>query len=217
VFIPPADGRRTPIDSLGTTIDLPSNHGQTWGPLWARRWENSLQTAGATTDFWGRKTLKNILLRLKQSKVGMIGMHANVGFTLDLRAVRLLQRREVEEFRAIVANLDNAEEEYPRDAVAFKRTADLRVFVDGELRHERLGFRRVDGDQAFAVEIHPSDRFLTIVAGDGDGNSSYDHVVLIDPLIALQPAKNSFSDGNAHLRSNNLILAIAQQDFEREQ
>jgi hypothetical protein len=187
VFMPTGIGERTPIDSLGSTIDLPKNNGLTWGPMWARRWESTLQTAGVTTDFWGRRTLKNILLRLKQSKVGMIGMHANVGFTIDLRAVRLLQRRDVDEFRAIVTNLDNSEEEYLEDARRLKRTADFRLLVDGELRYQRLGFRRADGDAEILVDLKPEDRFLTVIASDGEGDSSYDHVVLIDPVIALQP------------------------------
>jgi hypothetical protein len=195
VFMPTATGFGTQIHSQRATIDLPKNNGLTWGPLWARRWESTLQSAGQTADpdFWGRKTLKNIVLRLKQTKVGMIGMHANVGFTLDLRNVRLLQR-DVAEFRAIVANLDNSEEEYVEDANRLKRTADLRVFVDGELRYCRLGFKRIDGDEAFAVALRPEDRFLTVIASDCEGDSSYDHVVLIDPVIALKSAQESKSD-----------------------
>jgi hypothetical protein len=189
VFIPPPDGVRTQIDSSGTTVDLPQSNGLTWGPLWARRWESTLQTAGITKDFWERKTLKNILVRLKQTKFGMIGMHANIGFTLDLRAVRLLQRRDVDAFLGIVTNLDNSLEEYKEDAKHHQRTADLRVLVDGELRYQRLGFKRDDGDKEFAIQLQPRDRFLTVIAGDAEKDTAYDHVVLIDPVITLQTTK----------------------------
>lgn len=189
VFMPTAEGVGTQINSQGLKIDLPKNNGLTWGPMWARRWESALQTAGETTDFWGRKTDKNIRIRLEQSKFGMIGMHANVGFTLDLRDIRLLQGREVAEFRAVVTNLDNSAEEYVEDAKRLKRTADLRVFVDGELRFERLGFRREDGDAEMTVKLTPEDRFLTIVSSDA-GDSSYDHVVLIDPVVTLHSARD---------------------------
>jgi hypothetical protein len=201
VFMPTKTGNGTQINSQGVTIDLPKNNGLTWGPLWARRWESTLQTAGEKTDpdFWGRKTLKNIVLRLKQTTFGMIGMHANVGFTLDLRSVRLLQR-DVAEFRAIVTNLDNSEEEYVADANRLKRTADLRVFVDGELRYCRLGFKRVDGDEAIAVALRPEDRFLTVVSSDSEGDSSYDHVVLIDPVIALKSADQTDVPADATAR-----------------
>lgn len=202
VFMPAGPAGPTVADSLGNTVDLPKNNGQTWGPIWARRWESALQNAGVNADFWGTKTLKNILLRLKETEFGVMGMCPNVGITLDLRAVRLLQQRDPTGFRAVVTNLDNAEEDYPHDAKGRKRMADLRVFVDGELRYQRLGFRRVDGDAPVSVELSPEDRFLTIVSTDSDGDTSYDHVVLIDPVIVLGKAKRSGVESAAASRAD---------------
>ena len=93
--------------------------------------------------------------------------------------------------KTVVTNLDNAMEDYPHDAKGRKRMADLRVFVDGELRYQRLGFRRVDGDAPVSVELSPEDRFLTIISTDSDGDTSYDHVVLIDPVIVLGKVKRN--------------------------
>jgi hypothetical protein len=115
-------------------------------------------------------------------------MHSNVGITLDLRALRMAHRRTPVEFRAAVANIENsadwAPHERPIPEVSTK-IADCRIFVDGDLRTSHLKFGREDGDLPLAAMLAPGDRFLTILVTDGDGEMRFDHVVLIDPVIAL--------------------------------
>lgn len=185
VFVPSREGGACRVDSLGGAIQLPPTNGLTWGPLWARRWDGGLASGDAAVDFWSNGTLKHVLARLKDCRSGIVGMHANVGFTLDLRALRMLHRAPALEFHATVANLDNSRDINPHIPDLPERLADLLVFVDGDLRFSRTRFRRDDGDAEVKVEIGDSDRFLTIISTDSTGDSSYDHVILIDPVILL--------------------------------
>ena len=176
VFIPSLDGRQVQIDSAGGKVDLPASVGMTWSCVWARCKQSVLDPAHTIEYFWGGCRFRDGIERLEQSRNGLIGIHASVGITFDLQAVRLVHRRSPIELRGIVTNLD--------DSNARENTADLRIFVDGEPHYSRLGFCRDDGDAEFSVPLAPKDRFLTIVSGD-DGDYSWDQVVLIDPVIVL--------------------------------
>jgi hypothetical protein len=185
VFIPTADGQQVQLDSLGRKVNLPSGHGRTWACIWSRSKQSvDKLKSSPDCDFWGARTLGGIVERLKQVHNGLIGIHANVGITFDLQAVRLLHRRSPIEFRGGVVNLEASAEFPPEEVIIEKRTADLRVLVDGKLRYSRLGFCREDGDVQFAVPLAPNDRFLTVISSD-DGNYSWDQVMLIDPVIVL--------------------------------
>ena len=80
----------------------------------------------------------------------------------------------------------------PKWAATQRFTADLRVYVDGELRESRLDFGRVDGELEVCAKLSHGDRYLTVVCTDASqGGASapdaYDHVVLIDPVLTLSP------------------------------
>jgi hypothetical protein len=189
VFVPFPTGQKIQIDSRGDVLDLPSTTGTTHGSIWARRKESiSESDRGPDNDFWGTRTLKGIVRKLKQTQIGLIGMHSNVGITLDLRALQMAHRRAPLEFHAAVANIENSDDwapiERPVPEVA-TRIADCRVLVDGKLQASRLGFRREDGDLELVVPLALGSRFLTILVTDGDGEMRFDHVVLIDPVISL--------------------------------
>jgi hypothetical protein len=204
VFVPPGAGGRVQIDSLGGSVVLPRTNNLTWGPLWARRWDTCFDDTSAIGDFWSNGTLKGVLARLKETHFGIVGMHANVGVTIDLRAVQLLQRASAARFHAIVTNLDNSDEIAGPGAVP-DRGADLRVFVDGQERFSRLRFTRYDGDAEIDVDLQPGDRFLTIISSDSTGQSSYDHVVLIDPVIDLKRQPQDYEMVGRHVRVIELL------------
>ncbi|EMI56440.1 hypothetical protein [Rhodopirellula sallentina] len=185
VFIPWLNGIETEIDSSGTLVDLPQCTGRTWGPIWARRKINDVQLNYRVKDFWGTLTLGVVMERLSQCDSGMIGLHANVGVTIDLNAIRQLDRRPTR-FVGVVANLDNSaikEADAPEWLEANRFSADFRIFVDGELRDSRLDFTRADGELEMIVDLDPEDRFLTFVSTDADSFDGFDHVVLIDPIL----------------------------------
>ncbi|MFG0290197.1 MAG: hypothetical protein ACF8CQ_18600 [Rhodopirellula sp. JB044] len=185
VFIPWLNGIETEIDSSGTLVNLPQCTGRTWGPIWARRKINDVQLNYRVKDFWGTLTLGVVMERLSQCDSGMIGLHANVGLTIDLDAIRQLDRRPTR-FVGVVANLDNSaikEADAPEWLEANRFSADFRIFVDGELRDSRLDFTRADGELEMIVDLDPEDRFLTFVSTDADSFDGFDHVVLIDPVL----------------------------------
>lgn len=189
VFIPRSNAREMQIDSDGHMVYLPPNNGSTWGPIWARRRIDlaSEKTFLSTSeqDQWGAGALSKVLERLQKTRDGLMGLHANVGITFDLDAVRESRSRELQYFKADVANLDGSQ----RDDVATVAgsVADLRIFVDGKLRYSRLQFGREDGEAPIHVALSNEDRFLTIVTTDAGSDPVFDHVVLIDPLLECTP------------------------------
>jgi hypothetical protein len=188
LFIPTRNGKGVQVDSAGHQIDLPKGTGLTWASVWARSKESVLETEGElNNDFWGDQTLKVIAERLKQVDRGLIGIHASVGITFDLQAIRLVHRRSPIEFRGAVANIDNSHFFPDRPKPRHRRSASMHIIVDGKLRYERLSFGRADGDARFVVPLGSNDRFLTVISTD-DGHIDSDHVVLIDPVIGLPRA-----------------------------
>ena len=113
-----------------------------------------------------------------------MGLHANVGITFDLNAVRKSRLREPGYFKAVVANLDSTLSE---DSSAVESIADMRIFVDGKLRYSRLQFSRSDGDAEIHVVLSKEDRFLTIVTSGNASDPAFAHVVLIDPVLEYEP------------------------------
>ncbi|MGI9427928.1 MAG: FecR domain-containing protein [Bythopirellula sp.] len=196
VFIPRSNAREMQIDSDGHMVYLPPNNGSTWGPIWARRrfglaYEQALLSSGRP-GYWGDGALSQVLERLQQTRDGLMGLHANVGITFDLNAVRESRSRELNYFKAVVANLDSPPaDHYPNgapsgDSSNTASVADLRVFVDGKLRYSRLQFGRSDGEAAIHVALNSDDRFLTIVTTDAGADPVFDHVVLVDPVLEYE-------------------------------
>lgn len=193
VFIPRSNAREMQIDSDGHMVYLPPNNGATWGPIWARRRfdpasEQALLSA-TEQGYWGAGALSKVLKRLQQTNDGLMGLHANVGITFDLNAVRESRSRELSYFKAIVANLDSSPvlDSRSGDSPGTGSVADLRVFVDGKLRYSRLQFGRSDGDATINVALSNEDRFLTIVTTDAGADPVFDHVVLVDPVLGYEP------------------------------
>jgi len=188
VFIPRSNAREMQIDSDGHMVYLPANSGSTWGPIWARRRSDvdlSREISPHSRhNHWGSGTLAAVRDRLQHSHDGLMGLHANVGITFDLDAVRDSRSSKIEYLKAVVVNLNGSDQQtQPADLPL----ADLRVFVDGRLRYSRLEFGQYDGDAQMIVPLAEDDRFLTIVTTDAGGDPDFDHVVLIDPVLQLQP------------------------------
>jgi hypothetical protein len=112
----------------------------------------------------------------------MIALHANAGITFDLQSLAKAQQAQATRFTAVMG-LANA-----------LGTATVRVYVDGRLVAERF-FDRVAAGIALDVPLAKTDRFLTLVATDGDlagpvADIGSDQVVFGDPQIHLSlPAK----------------------------
>lgn len=184
VFIPEANGRSVQVDSNGRRVPLVENDARTSGPIWSRRRISDPSRIVFHENFWGGATLERVLDRLSACEWGMIGLHANVGITIDLDAVRSMHDVYPTKFQAVIANLDNSREFRPDDASGRKLEADFRLYLDGKLKRSRLGFGRSDGDLFISIPIRDSQRFLTIITTDA-GHYWYDQVVLIDPILTF--------------------------------
>jgi hypothetical protein len=193
LFVPPAVESRCQADSHGNAILLPGCSGATWGPVWARRRIHvDLDPFSHRLDqddegFWGAGTITAMLDRLRWARDGLVGLHANIGITIDLEALRRQRSGKVSRLRGIVTLLERSHVSQP---FLPKSLADFRVYVDGKERYQRLKFSREDGDAQFGATIDDADRYLTLVVTDsGDGNL-FDRVILIDPVLEL-----SFDNG----------------------
>lgn len=190
VFIPPSGQNRIRIDSVGHEIDLDGFSGVAWGPIWARRRTNGdLDPLGLLVEkniggFWGAGTIPALHERLYWVRDGIVGMHANVGFTIDLGEVRNLYGRSLRKLRGVVTLLERSHESQPFQPDAL---ADFRIFVDGQPRNERIGFSRSEGDAQFGILLNDRDHYLTLIVTDGGDEAVFDRVVLLDPVFELEP------------------------------
>lgn len=188
VFVPAPGGDGIPVDLEGHEVDAPAFSGGSWGPIWARRPFDSqadplMSSVEANTEgFWGAGTKRALLDRSRWVRDGIVGLHANIGITIDLDAIRGHFGVAPKAFRGVLAHLEKSHVSLPFHPQA---KTSFQVFVDGELRYERLGFCRDNGDVVFGAELKEGDHRLTLFATDGGDGPIYDRLVLLDPVILL--------------------------------
>lgn len=188
VFVPAPGRVAIPVDLEGLEIGAPAFSGGSWGPIWARRPFDSqadplMSSVEANTEgFWGAGTKRALLDRSRWVRDGIVGLHANVGITIDLDAIRDHFGVAPKAFRGVLAHLEKSHVSLPFHPQA---KTSFQVFVDGEPRYERLGFCRDNGDVVFGAELKEGDRRLTLFATDGGDGPIYDRLVLLDPVILL--------------------------------
>jgi hypothetical protein len=187
-FVPNQYGEPSRVDTVGGTIVLPKDRGHyTWGPIWARRAVKDKTQMDRSADSWGAQTYPVITERLSRCRLGGIGIHSSVGITFDLHAIGKVHPGEINRFQGAFANLENSKDHNPEWANANPPpTADFRVFVDGQMRFEKLDFARNLEGVPFDVDLSSGDRFLTLISTDGGNSNRYDHVVIIDPVLELE-------------------------------
>ncbi|QDV75146.1 FecR domain-containing protein [Botrimarina mediterranea] len=188
VFVPAPGGAAIPVDLEGVTVEAPEFSGGSWGPIWARRPFDSQadplmsSVESDSEGFWGAGTKRALLDRSRWVRDGIVGLHANVGMTIDLDAIRKHFGVAPKAFRGVLAHLEKSHVSLPFHPEA---KTSFQVFVDGELRYERLGFCRENGDVVFGADLKAGDRHLTLFATDGGDGPIYDRLVLLDPVILL--------------------------------
>jgi hypothetical protein len=193
IFIPAPNCERLTIDLGGNSVPSSSLVGGAWGPIWARRRiERRLDPLAAQADrdvegFWGAGTTTALLDRSRWVRDGVVGMHANVGVTLDLDAIRRGYGVSLRSLRGVLAHLEQSYVSQPFQPQAL---STFQIYVDGELRYERNSFCRQDGDAMFGTELLDSDKLLSFIVTDGNDGPVYDRVILLDPLFEIDPNKD---------------------------
>jgi hypothetical protein len=118
-----------------------------------------------------------------------IVLHANLGLTFDLNAVRKSYQCGINRFMSQVGMAD-LEEEYSGNA-------DFWVLVDGQVRYSLRQYKEKGVLNDVSVEIKDTGRFLTLVTTDGGDMDdpeggvynraiSCDRGVFADPVLVLE-------------------------------
>jgi len=170
VFVPGGGDDLVQLDSAGHTFALPKVTRRTFGPIWACK----TKAVVPPLDAGG-------LERQLAASHPTIILHANAGITFNLTAIRAAALgRRAARFQAVVIN--HQWELNPSTPL----TADVWVFVDGQLRlsHPKLCSR--DRPLEVDIPLGPNDQFLTLLSTDGGDGIQCDHVVYHNPRILLE-------------------------------
>ena len=170
VFIPDGGNGSVQLDSAGHTFALPKTSGRTCDTaIWAykgRPWEG----LSRTKPIGGQDSKLSSMLLL----------HANAGITFDLAAIRVSARGcRATRFQSTVHNC-----QWGLNGLTVL-TADVWVFIDGQLRFSRTKIRRQNGPVEVDIPLGPNDRFLTLVSTDGGDDINYDSVCFLSPRVCL--------------------------------
>lgn len=168
VFVPFSgdDGKTpTPISSTGLKIEA---IGATTGKVW-----DHIRTSPSS----GAQTAKLAGIDYAQPPLRMLALHANKGITFDLAAIRAAVGWKAMRLRTLIG-YGGAEGEF---------SADVAIYVDGQLHVERRGLRRTDGALAVDLPLAAESRFLTLVATDAGNDFSHDQVFFAEPLLVPHP------------------------------
>ena len=173
VFIP--DGRHgvVRLDSAGHAYALPPTNGVCafWG-VWSYRNEK-----------WKAPTTTKPNSSANAHDYPMICIQSNAGITFDLAAMaQSAKGRSAAKFQTTVRN--------PQWGIRENETlkADFWLFVDGQLRFNRMGLCRKDEPADVDITLNPNDRYLTLVVTDAGDGIINDCVCLLDPRVILRPS-----------------------------
>lgn len=146
----------------------------------------ALRVAGMTPDAAPASSVPELDGQVFGSRVHpAVYMHANVGITFDLDAMReALAGARIMAFQARCGMMTDA---HARSTGGSSR-AVFWVLVDGEMR-----FRRIEEHAGTAalvnVELNDHDRFLTLATTDGGDGHSFDRCFFGDPALSLEPPR----------------------------
>ncbi len=203
VFMPHGGAGAVQLDSAGHVFDrFPKGVASCYGSIWARaavvRQPQDYPDDPYHWIFWVRQA-KSFMPEGR----GLLGFSANVGLTFNLEAVRKAYpgSRPVR-FRAI-AGLADAHPFLEPDNVA-----DFWIFVDGQLKLNRMGLRPKDGTVAVNVALRPGDQFLTLASTDGGDGNGFDWIVFGDPVLEMTSPASEVRRPNGFIRHMPKSLPI---------
>ncbi len=177
LFIPDGSSRQI-ISSLGHQFeDCPQTNGECYASLGA----NPRQGVWATD-------MRTGIVRFDGQDYGdrihpCFVMHANLGITFDLSAVRAMcPDIKVTRFVSKIGIADFEEQA--------GCNADFWVLVDGKVRQSRRNLKQKNILSNFSVDLDPADRFLTLVTTDGgdiDRMEAYQRAYTCDWCVFVEP------------------------------
>jgi ferric-dicitrate binding protein FerR (iron transport regulator) len=179
VFIPDGGMGATVIDSAGNRFQFPDTDGKAYDIIRRGGTYDTPQNGGRPQQPGIPPTFGGIDYRAPGRSA--LGMHANVGMSIDLQDVAYRHPgMRVERFSAMLANVGR------KGSIG---RADFWVLIDGKLvgRYEDLTANRTP--IALDVRIDAGQRYLTLVSTDGGNGNGLDWITFGDPRLHLTEAR----------------------------
>jgi hypothetical protein len=145
--------------------------------------------ASPTPGIFGGRTVSFNGQEYSDRGKSCIVMHGNHGITFDLEAMRQTYHRSINRFATRIGIADFKEKQFSN--------ANIYVLVDGRVCYSLLQYKQMGILNDASIEITDKDRFLTLIATDGDGvNKSgedmasltftYDWCIFTEPVLMLE-------------------------------
>ena len=173
VFVP--SGPKLPIAFKQEVTGIPATSGHFWDTI-ANRPLNAQRST----------TLSGIDFATKGHS--MLAMHANSGITFDLAKLREQSGLKAMRLTGLVGFGAS------KEAAASK--ADFTVFVDAELKFQKLKLRK-DETAALDLEVPAKAKTLTLIATDGGDGISNDLLFIGDPKLVPEIAETRLTEADA--------------------
>jgi len=170
VFVP--DGRNpVPVAAKQEVKGLPATSGHTWDAI-----RNGPLNAQRSTKIGG--------VDYAEKEHSILGLHANSGITFDLAKIRQSSGLGMMHFTAALG--------FGADMSAAASRADFTVFVDNELKFQKLKLRK-DEFTHLDIAIPATAKTLTLIATDGGDGISSDLLFLGDARLVPEAEHSRLS------------------------
>jgi hypothetical protein len=173
VFVP--SGPKLPIAFKQEVTGIPATSGHFWDTIANRPLSAQRSTTLAGTDFATKGH-------------SMLAMHANSGITFDLAKLREQSGLKAMRLTGLVGFGAS------KEAAASK--ADFTVFVDGDLKFQKLKLRK-DETAALDLEVPAKAKTLTLIATDGGDGIGSDLLFIGDPKLVPEIAETRLTKADA--------------------
>ena len=174
VFV--ADGKGTvSVDAKQEVKGVPATSGHFWDAIANRPLNAQRSTKLGDIDFAAKGHT-------------MLAMHANSGITFDLAKLR--------EHSGLAAMRLNGLVGFGASKEAAASRADFTVFVDAELKFQKLKLRK-DETAALDIEVPANAKTLTLIATDGGDGISNDLLFIGDPKLVPEVTESRLTEAAA--------------------
>ncbi len=171
VFV--ADGKGTvTVDAKQEVKGVPATSGHFWDTIANRPLNAQRSTKLGDTDFAAKGHT-------------MLAMHANSGITFDLVKLRELSGHAAMRLSGHVG--------FGASKEAAASRADITVFVDTELKFQKLKLRK-DETAVLDIELPASAKTLTLIATDGSDGIGNDLLFIGDPKLVPEVAESRLTE-----------------------
>lgn len=174
VFVPDGKGKVT-VDFKTEVKGVPATSGHFWDSIANRPLNAQKHSKLGVTDFSTKGHT-------------MLAMHANSGITFDLAALREQSGLQAMRLTGLVG--------FGATDGAAASSADFTVFVDTELKFQKLKLRK-DEIAVLDVEVPATAKTLTLIATDGGDGIGSDLLFIGDPKLAAEAGDKRITEADA--------------------